>query len=123
MNLADISLSLGVFAYVLTVMLVIVAVVMAMHKLGELSQRSKSAKEEASKAGKLVDPSKALEARARDGEIDDELLAVLTAAAHEALAKPVVIQSVQLIRGTDHQTWASAGRAAMMLSHRVGPPR
>lgn len=123
MNLSDIVSSLGVFAYVLIVMAVIVIVVMAMHKIGDLSQRSQALKLAASKSKKLPSPSKALEAGAQDGVIDEELLAVLTAAAYEALAKPVVIQSVQLIRADDHQTWATAGRAAMMLSHRVGPPR
>jgi hypothetical protein len=55
--------------------------------------------------------------------LDPRLLAVLVAAASEALAAPVRIHQVHLHRGPTADAWSRAGRMDVMISHRVEPRR
>jgi uncharacterized iron-regulated membrane protein len=54
---------------------------------------------------------------------DPVLIAVLAAAAAEALGSPVVIHRVRLAPRPDAERWSRAGRMDIMSSHRVGPRR
>ena len=62
-------------------------------------------------------------AEAATEAVDPRLLAVLTAAASEALAVPVRIHQVHLHRGPTADAWSRAGRMDVMISHRVEPRR
>jgi hypothetical protein len=61
-------------------------------------------------------------AGAGDG-VDEELVAVLTAAAREVLGAPVRLHQVHVHRGGDVERWSRAGRMDVMVSHRVEPKR
>jgi hypothetical protein len=52
-----------------------------------------------------------------------ELLAVLTAAASEALGTAVRLHRVHVHRGPVVERWSRAGRMDIMISHRVEPRR
>lgn len=56
-------------------------------------------------------------------QLDAELVAVLTAAAHAALGAPVRIHRVHIQRQQRAELWSRAGRMDIMVSHRVGPQR
>jgi Na+-transporting methylmalonyl-CoA/oxaloacetate decarboxylase gamma subunit len=56
-------------------------------------------------------------------ELDDELVAVLAAAAREALGAPVRLYRVHVHRGGEIERWSRAGRMDIMVSHRVEPKR
>ncbi len=55
--------------------------------------------------------------------IDEELVAVLTAAAREALGVPVRLYKVHVHSGGGVERWSRAGRMDIMVSHRVEPKR
>lgn len=52
-----------------------------------------------------------------------ELVAVLAAAAHAALGRPVRVHRVHVGKATGQEQWSRAGRLDIMVSHRVAPPR
>ena len=54
---------------------------------------------------------------------DPVLIAVLTAAAAEALGRPVQVHRVHVHRAPESDRWSRAGRLDVMLSHRGGPRR
>jgi hypothetical protein len=54
---------------------------------------------------------------------DPELLAVIVAAAREALQAPVRVHRVHVHRGPLVESWSRAGRMDIMISHRVEPKR
>jgi hypothetical protein len=54
---------------------------------------------------------------------DPELLAVIAAAAREALQAPVRVHRVHVHRGPLVEHWSRAGRMDIMISHRVEPKR
>ena len=54
---------------------------------------------------------------------DEELIAVLAAAAHTALGKPVRVHRVHVHRQRATELWSRAGRMDIMVSHRVEPKR
>lgn len=56
-------------------------------------------------------------------DVPEELVAVLAAAAHAALGRPVKIHRVHVGRFPGQETWSRAGRLDIMVSHRVAPPR
>lgn len=56
-------------------------------------------------------------------EADSVLIAVLTAAAAEALGRPVQVHRVHVHRAPESDRWSRAGRLDVMISHRVGPRR
>jgi len=58
-----------------------------------------------------------------DGGLDEELVAVLAAAAREALGAPVRLYQVHVHRGGSTEIWSRAGRMDIMVSHRVEPKR
>lgn len=104
MNDASLLLSLQVLAAVLLVMMVLVALVQVLAKLGERQAR-----------GDQRDTV--------DGEPRAELIAVLTAAASEALGTSVCLHRVHVHRDAAHPRWARAGRMDIMYSHRLEPRR
>ncbi|MCU0290691.1 MAG: hypothetical protein MUF10_01680 [Thermoanaerobaculaceae bacterium] len=53
------------------------------------------------------------------GELDPQLVAVLAAAAAEALGRAVVIHHVHIHRERATELWSRAGRMDIMVSHRV----
>lgn len=55
--------------------------------------------------------------------VDPVLLAVLAAAASEALGGPVVLRHVHITPRAQAEQWSRAGRMDIMISHRVGPQR
>jgi len=55
--------------------------------------------------------------------LEPELLAVLTAAASEALGAPVLLHRAHVHRGPVMERWSRAGRMDIMVSHRVEPKR
>jgi hypothetical protein len=56
---------------------------------------------------------------AASAELDPELVAVLAAAAREALHKPVRIYQVHIYHEPVVERWSRAGRVDIMVSHRV----
>ena len=56
-------------------------------------------------------------------ELDPVLIAVLTAAASEALNKPVRLYAVQLSLPEAAENWSRAGRMDVMISHRLEQKR
>jgi hypothetical protein len=50
-------------------------------------------------------------------EVDASTLAVLAAAAYEALKKPVRVHRVHLHREPSMETWSRAGRMDILVSH------
>jgi hypothetical protein len=56
-------------------------------------------------------------------EVDEELVAVLAAAAREAIGAPVRLYKVHVHRGAEVERWSRAGRMDIMVSHRVEPKR
>lgn len=57
------------------------------------------------------------------GELDPVLIAVLTAAASEALSRPVRLYAVQLSLPEAAENWSRAGRMDVMISHRLEQKR
>lgn len=55
--------------------------------------------------------------------VDDEVIAVLAAAAGEALQAPVRLHQVHVHREPAVERWSRAGRVDIMTSHRVEPKR
>jgi hypothetical protein len=104
MNNASILLSLNVLAAVLLVMMALVTMVQLLAKLGEQWGRG--------------DQDDAIH-----GETTPELIAVLTAAASEALGTSVCLHRIHVHRDAAHPRWARAGRMDIMYSHRLEPRR
>jgi len=84
------------FAMVMTGMLVLTAVCYLLRRLGH--RREGPPEEDA---------------------LEPELIAVLTAAAREALQAPVSLHHVHVHREPTVERWSSAGRMDVMISHRV----
>jgi hypothetical protein len=57
------------------------------------------------------------------GELDPELIAVLAAAAEEALGARARIHRVHIHGEAAAQSWSRAGRLDVLASHRVAPKR
>ncbi|HSK09564.1 MAG TPA: hypothetical protein VK911_08305, partial [Vicinamibacterales bacterium] len=55
--------------------------------------------------------------------LDEEMVAVLAAAAREVLGAPVRLYEVHVHRGGSTERWSRAGRMDIMISHRVEPKR
>jgi len=72
-------------------------------------------------AGERFKPAPAA-AHAAEG-VDPELLAVIVAAAREALQAPVRVHRVHVHRGPLVEHWSRAGRMDIMISHRMEPKR
>ena len=60
---------------------------------------------------------------ADEAGLDAETLAVIVAAAREALGAPVRVHRVHVHRGALVEHWSRAGRMDIMISHRVEPKR
>jgi hypothetical protein len=67
--------------------------------------------------GPKIEPMRLVEA------IDDEVIAVLAAAAREALQAPVRLYQVHVHRESAVERWSRAGRVDIMTSRRVEPKR
>lgn len=61
--------------------------------------------------------------RPPDEALDNQLVAVLAAAAREAIGAPVKLYQVHVHRGDSVERWSRAGRMDIMVSHRVEPKR
>ena len=57
------------------------------------------------------------------GDDDEELVAVLTAAAEAAIGRPVRVHRVHVHPRRAMELWSRAGRMDIMISHRVEPKR
>jgi hypothetical protein len=62
-------------------------------------------------------------ATAEPNALDDEQLAVIVAAAREAIHVPIRVHRVHVHRGGQVEHWSRAGRMDIMISHRVEPKR
>ncbi len=111
MSTSDLLMSLTVFAAVMVAMAVLVAFIQALSRLADRSVATAPQASQGRDSGEDEDG------------LSPELIAVLAAAATEALGKHAVIHRVRLHRDADHPGWSSAGRMDIMLSHRVGPRR
>lgn len=72
---------------------------------------------------KLDGQAVAAEAEEVSAMADPVLVAVLTAAAAEALGRPILVHRVHVHRAPESDRWSRAGRLDIMISHRVGPRR
>jgi hypothetical protein len=99
-----IEVGLAVMAIVLVSMLLLVLILEGARRLAGRAQS---------------DPSPA----AAPAAPDPVLIAILTAAASEALRAPVLIQRVHVRHAEEGDRWSRAGRMDIMISHRVGPRR
>ncbi len=52
-------------------------------------------------------------------ELSDELVAVITIAAHEIIKKPVVVKAIHFLDTPQDTAWAVHGRFNIMNSHRL----
>ena len=52
-------------------------------------------------------------------ELSDELVAVITIAAHEIIKKPVVVKAIHFLDTPADTAWAVHGRFNIMNSHRL----
>jgi hypothetical protein len=95
--------ALVAFAVVMAAMAFLTAVLVAMRRL----------------AGRLARAAPPEGARG----LSPELVAVLTAAASEALGTAVRLHRVHVHRGPQVEHWSRAGRMDIMISHRVEPKR
>ena len=58
-----------------------------------------------------------------EGEMPPELVAVLAAAAHVAVGRPVVVRRINVLRPASQENWSRVGRIDLLRSHRVDPKR
>lgn len=58
-----------------------------------------------------------------DGEVPPEIVAVLAAAAHTMIGKPVVVHRVNVVRPAGQDNWSRVGRIDILRSHRMDPKR
>ena len=101
------------FTIVMSGMAFLTLVLEALRRIG---QRTASRAAAAAVAGSAAVPVVA-------DEVDEELIAVLTAAAREVLGAPVRLYRVHVHRGAEVERWSRAGRMDIMISHRVEPKR
>ena len=57
--------------------------------------------------------------KASEEELSDELVAVITIAAHEIIKKPVVVKAIHFLDTPTDTAWAVHGRFNIMNSHRL----
>lgn len=69
--------------------------------------------------GRVTTRNQALAAEAAGQVEDSELIAVLAAAAHAVVGRPVTIHRVHVHRERATELWSRAGRMDIMISHRV----
>lgn len=50
-------------------------------------------------------------------ELNDELIAVITAAVNETFSKPVVVRKINFLQKYEQTTWTATGRLNVMASH------
>jgi sodium pump decarboxylase gamma subunit len=67
--------------------------------------------------------SEKVETREVEEEINDELVAVITAAVESTLKRPVVIRRIRLFGGVEDPAWAVTGRLNIMASHAISKRR
>lgn len=68
---------------------------------------------------KIHEYSKKIESTEETEEVNDELIAVLSAAVESTLQKSVVIRKIQFLGGKNTTAWRSSGRSAQMRSHQI----
>lgn len=60
-----------------------------------------------------------VESKLVDDDINDELVAVLSAAASSIIKKSIRVKRIQFLGGTAGTSWASTGRLNIMASHSI----
>jgi sodium pump decarboxylase gamma subunit len=63
--------------------------------------------------------SKKVEAATTEEDINDEFIAVITAAVESTLRRPVVIRRIRLFGSAQGPAWAVTGRLNIMASHAI----
>ncbi len=58
-----------------------------------------------------------------ENDVPPEIVAVLAAAAHTVLGKPVVVHRVNVVRPAGQENWSRVGRIDILRSHRMDPKR
>ncbi len=110
----DIILCLQAFTTVLSGMVVLTLFLYAVRYASGVTQRKEAAAALAAQGSTATSEVEV---------IDDELLAVLAAAAHAAIGHNVHIHHVIIPGRTAVEAWSRAGRMDIMFSHRVEPKR
>lgn len=63
--------------------------------------------------------SEKVESTLADNDLNDELVAVLSAAASSVLKKPIKVRRIHFLGDTESTSWASTGRLNIMASHLI----
>ena len=69
--------------------------------------------------GGIFSKSKKSDAKKSEEEISDELVAVITIAAHEIIKKPVVVKAIHFLDTPSDTAWSVHGRFNIMNSNRL----
>lgn len=75
--------------------------------------------DEYSNRKKITNYSKKIESEETPDEVNDELVAVLSAAIEATLHKSVIIRKIQFLGGKSTTAWRSSGRSTHMRSHQI----
>jgi len=68
---------------------------------------------------KISQYAKKIETQEETDEMNDELVAIIAAAAESTFHAPVVIRKIQFLGGKNTSAWRSSGRSAQMRSHQI----
>lgn len=69
--------------------------------------------------GGIFSKSKKDSKKSNEEELSDEMVAVITIAAHEIIKKPVVVKAIHFLDTPQDTAWAVHGRFNIMNSHRL----
>jgi len=71
------------------------------------------------RVGNLLKPKSVIKDQQAVDVINPEIVAVIAAAAYEALSKPVVIKKIRYLKQSTESSWAESGRLTIMGSHNI----
>lgn len=94
------------------------SVFLALALLGAMIRGMKWA-DEAINAHRIRSYAQKVEAQRVDEELNDEIVAVLTAAASAMMKKPVTVRTIRFLSGGPVPAWAVTGRLNIMASHAI----
>jgi sodium pump decarboxylase gamma subunit len=60
-----------------------------------------------------------VEAKKIEGDVNDEVVAVIAAAVATVMKSPVTIRRIRFLRSAGPATWSSSGRLSVMASHAI----
>lgn len=75
--------------------------------------------DEALNRWRILDYSRKLEQQKVDSDVNDELVAVLAAAAATTMSKPVFVRRIRFLDREVTPSWAVTGRVNIMASHSI----